>query len=125
MLHFSQKLFDQMIAHASTTPYVEVCGLVSTKRIHPIENAAAHPENSFMLDPVQFIDTYYQIRQSTDETILGIYHSHPNGLAVPSPTDIQQANYPDWIYFIVHNSRISAWHIINGETTLLNLKIIR
>lgn len=114
-----------MIEHASETPSVEVCGLISTQQIYPIKNVAPHPENHFTLDPVQFIDIFYHILNSTEETLLGMYHSHPNGPSHPSPTDIQQANYPQWVYFIVHGTRVSAWRILGDETTLLNLHIIR
>jgi proteasome lid subunit RPN8/RPN11 len=34
-------------------------------------------------------------------THLGQYHSHPFSDNVPSPTDIEQAGYPDQAYFIV------------------------
>ena len=33
--------------------------------------------------------------------ILGVYHSHPAGDAVASPTDIAESMYPDWIHLIV------------------------
>ncbi len=33
--------------------------------------------------------------------ITGVYHSHPAGPAEPSPTDLAQAFYPDWIHLIV------------------------
>jgi proteasome lid subunit RPN8/RPN11 len=33
--------------------------------------------------------------------IVGAYHSHPRGPAVPSETDVAEALYPDWIYVIV------------------------
>jgi proteasome lid subunit RPN8/RPN11 len=34
-------------------------------------------------------------------SIIGVYHSHPAGDPVPSPSDIAEAMYPDWIYVIV------------------------
>jgi proteasome lid subunit RPN8/RPN11 len=30
-------------------------------------------------------------------SIVGVYHSHPAGDAVPSPSDIAEAMYPDWV----------------------------
>jgi desampylase len=33
--------------------------------------------------------------------IVGVYHSHPSGDARPSPTDIAEAFYPDWMHVIV------------------------
>ena len=114
-----------MIKQASQTPTVEVCGLVSTRQIYPIKNVAAYPENNFVFDPVQFINIFYQVLHSSEETLVGMYHSHPDGPSHPSPTDIQQANYTAWIYFIVHGTKISAWRIFDGQTTLLNIHILR
>ncbi len=114
-----------MINHASQTPTIEVCGLVSTRQVYRMKNVALHPENHFAFDSVQFIKLFYQILNSTEETLLGMYHSHPNGSPHPSLTDIQQANYPQWVYFIVYGTQVSAWRILDGETTLLNLHIIR
>ena len=34
-------------------------------------------------------------------SILGVYHSHPAGVAEPSPTDIDEAMYPEWAYVII------------------------
>jgi proteasome lid subunit RPN8/RPN11 len=34
-------------------------------------------------------------------SILGVYHSHPQGAAWPSETDVAEALYPEWVYLIV------------------------
>jgi desampylase len=34
-------------------------------------------------------------------SILGVYHSHPEGDAWPSETDVAEALYPDWTHWIV------------------------
>jgi proteasome lid subunit RPN8/RPN11 len=50
-------------------------------------------------------------------TILGVYHSHPSGLAYPSKTDIREAYYPDWIYVVIGlrgRPRIAAFEIADG-----------
>ena len=40
--------------------------------------------------------------------ILGVYHSHPAGDAVPSASDLREAAYPDWMYMIVGLGRARA-----------------
>ena len=40
------------------------------------------------------------IRRSRKK-LLGIYHSHPDGSPDPSPTDMEQAFYPECAYFII------------------------
>ena len=34
-------------------------------------------------------------------SIVGVYHSHPAGPAEPSPTDLNEAAYPEWAYVII------------------------
>jgi [CysO sulfur-carrier protein]-S-L-cysteine hydrolase len=33
--------------------------------------------------------------------IVGAYHSHPRSPAVPSPVDLREATFPDFLYVIV------------------------
>ena len=51
--------------------------------------------------------------------IVGVYHSHPNGEARPSATDVAEAFYPAWIHLIVGLRRrvsIRAFRIVGGRT---------
>jgi [CysO sulfur-carrier protein]-S-L-cysteine hydrolase len=62
-----------------------------------------------------------------DEVFWAIVHSHTHTPAVPSPTDIRQANYPDALYMLVSladseadpstgRPSVRAWRIRNDET---------
>jgi proteasome lid subunit RPN8/RPN11 len=33
--------------------------------------------------------------------IVGVYHSHPAGAAMPSPTDLAEAHYAEWLHVII------------------------
>ena len=33
--------------------------------------------------------------------VVGVYHSHPRGTAIPSPADLADASYDDYLYLIV------------------------
>jgi hypothetical protein len=48
-------------------------------------------------------------------TLLGFYHSHPNGEPIPSPTDIREFAYPDTVQLIVglksKQAQVGAWMI--------------
>jgi proteasome lid subunit RPN8/RPN11 len=58
-------------------------------------------------------------------TLMGIYHSHPNGDNVPSPRDIERAYYPDVAYFILSPrapAPVRAFSIRQGRVK--ELKII-
>lgn len=63
-----------------------------------------------------------------DEVFWGIVHSHTHTPAVPSPTDIGLAFYPDALYLLVSLSddeadpisgdpSLRAWRIRDGEVT--------
>lgn len=63
-----------------------------------------------------------------DEVFWGIVHSHTHTPAVPSPTDVGLAFYPDALYLLVSLSddeadpisgdpSLRAWRILEGEVT--------
>jgi proteasome lid subunit RPN8/RPN11 len=59
-------------------------------------------------------------------THLGQYHSHLSSENVPSPTDIEQAGYPDHVYFIVSlradaPNPIRAFSICDGRARELDI----
>ncbi len=60
--------------------------------------------------------------ESQNEELVAIYHSHPQGAAYPSPTDIAQAYYPDTVQIIVSlvdrkRPLIRAFSIKDGTVT--------
>jgi proteasome lid subunit RPN8/RPN11 len=52
--------------------------------------------------------------------ILGVYHSHPRGPAVPSSTDVAEAYYPEWLYVIVGlqgaRVHVGVWRASRGAS---------
>ena len=51
---------------------------------------------------------------------MAIYHSHPRSAAEPSQTDINLAEYPDYLYVIVSlagEPDVRAWRIADGKVT--------
>ena len=85
----------------------EACGLVAgmeqtstyqAQAIFPLTNIL-HSEFRFLLDARQQLDAFQQI-DNHGWSLIAIFHSHPNGPAVPSPTDIAEAFYPDTISLI-------------------------
>jgi proteasome lid subunit RPN8/RPN11 len=43
-----------------------------------------------------------EVIENSGNEMIAIYHSHPNGPPVPSPTDIRESGYPDSYYLIWH-----------------------
>jgi proteasome lid subunit RPN8/RPN11 len=109
----------------------EVCGILAgvgeqVREIIPIQNAASDPAHFFQLDERSFTQAMFDIER-TGLSLIGIYHSHPNGDPIPSQVDIQQANYPDTAYVIVglnHSEpRLAAWQIRPGEVNRIDLHV--
>lgn len=101
-----RKLTNQLLHLAQLSPDTEICGLIGADNAgmpvscYPVANSAATPENRFLLDASQQIEAMRQIREK-GETLFAIYHSHPYTPAQPSPTDIQEASYPDALHLII------------------------
>ena len=95
--------------HARAEYPNEACGLIvgdgrrrtaaRALRFEPTRNTAASPYR-YEIDP----DDLYRLTVATDdadEVFWGIVHSHTHTPAVPSPTDIGLAFYPDALYMLV------------------------
>jgi proteasome lid subunit RPN8/RPN11 len=52
------------------------------------------------MEPGRLIDAFRDMRQR-GEALYAIYHSHLQGPARPSPTDIEQAAYPEALHLII------------------------
>jgi proteasome lid subunit RPN8/RPN11 len=99
------RLRQQIVEHALTSPDREVCGLVSGSEsslsaYYPVKNIAADPTVEFLMDPKEQVSAMKRIREA-GETMAGIFHSHPGTPARPSTLDRRLAYYPDTIYFIL------------------------
>ena len=95
---------EAMIAHARDDAPLECCGLLLGAQ-GVIEEAVRarnlrHSRTAYLVDPA---DHFAAIRRARKEgrTIVGAYHSHPRSPAVPSPVDLLEAQYPDFLYVIV------------------------
>jgi len=131
---------EALVAHARAEYPNEACGLIvgdapaaeggQALRFEPTRNKAAsqyryeiHPEDLLRLT----IET-----DDADEVFWGIVHSHTHTPAVPSPTDVGLAFYPDALYLLVSLSddeadpatgrpSVRAWRILDGEVSEVSL----
>jgi len=92
-------------------PY-ECCGLligvtegegdsvIRVTRVAESRNLAA-PErrDRFEIDPALQFSLLREMRDG-EESIVGVYHSHPNGCPSPSPRDLEDARDPSLIWLI-------------------------
>src|SRR4029077_8719418 len=98
------EILDKMAAHARREPRIECCGLLAGRdgvitEIFPAANSLASATR-YEIAPVELFQIFRDIR-TEKLTHMGQYPSHPSSENVPSPSDIEQAGYPDQAYFIV------------------------
>jgi [CysO sulfur-carrier protein]-S-L-cysteine hydrolase len=130
-----------LVAHARSEYPNEACGLIvgdasaadggRALRFEATRNKAASPYR-YEIHP----DDLLRLTIATDdadEVFWGIVHSHTHTPAVPSPTDIGLAFYPEALYVLVSLSTddrdpgtgepgIRAWRILDGEVTEVALE---
>ncbi|MGH9678967.1 MAG: M67 family metallopeptidase [Candidatus Acidiferrales bacterium] len=98
------EILEEMLRQARREPGVECCGLAAGRDgiisvIFPAENALGSAK-AYEIAPLELFRMFRRMREEGLEH-LGIYHSHPAGENVPSPSDIEQSCYPDHAYFIL------------------------
>jgi proteasome lid subunit RPN8/RPN11 len=95
---------DAVIAHAKECQPRECCGILlgTAHRITEAVRAAnlAESPTRFLIDPKAHIDARRTARTRGLE-VVGFYHSHPHSAALPSATDLAEADYPGCVHLIV------------------------
>jgi len=100
----SRPVLDQILAHAAEHPDAEVCGLLlgdagEIIAACPAANVAPDRSRRFEIDPAVLFEAHRAARDG-GPSILGHYHSHPNGNASPSAADAEEAQ-PGQLWLIV------------------------
>lgn len=103
----------------------EACGLLGgragvVEQVIAVENAARSPVR-YRMDPARQLEAMLAIEAAGLE-LTAIYHSHPNGPATPSLTDIAEAYYPDSLYLICSPDAHGQWRgrafrIVKGQVS--------
>ncbi|MEA2824480.1 MAG: hypothetical protein QOF03_962 [Alphaproteobacteria bacterium] len=111
-LHLSDELAAKMLGAAARTFPLECCGLIEGIRIkggwratalHEAANLAEDPARRFLIDPQRQFDLIRALR-GRETRIIGCFHSHPAGPALPSATDRAQALEDDFLWLIAGGS---------------------
>jgi proteasome lid subunit RPN8/RPN11 len=123
----------ELLAHARRVPQQECCGLLAgcdgaIARVFPATNAASDPRASYEIAPEELFPLMREIR-AAGLTLMGIYHSHPNGENEPSARDVERAYYPDAAYFILSPREdatrpVRAFSIRDGRATELTIHVL-
>lgn len=135
-LTISAAIADELLAHARAEVPNEACGLLAgdfgtgiASAYHPARNAEASPLR-YDVHPDDLVRIVFGI-EDAGEDLVGIFHSHTHTPAVPSPTDLRTAQYPDAFYVLATLSdpdaspadALRAWRIVRGASSEVTLVI--
>ncbi len=122
-----QAIYDEILAHAREGAPEEVCGILSGKgnvaiALYRARNVASSRTIDYTVDDQTLLRQFEFEKRG--ETMVAIYHSHPESPAFPSATDARQAFYPDAVYIIcslIHPDRpvLRAYHLVQAPPQFL------
>lgn len=110
-----------MLALARDAYPNECCGLLEGMRdgetfqvtaLHPARNLSDDAQR-FQIDPADHIAASKAAR-TNGRSIIGCYHSHPNGRAQPSATDLAGAGEDNFLWLIAADGIITAFVYRDG-----------
>lgn len=120
----TDELRRQIIDHCLAALPNEGCGMLAMDgdrivKVYPTGNEDASPV-SYTIPPQEHYDALVDA-ESHGWRIGGVFHSHPNGPAQMSDTDLAKVGDPDWVYLIVSlaggRPEVEAWR--NGVRLMM------
>jgi desampylase len=125
-LRISRTQRSQLLEWAEAELPHECCGLLLGRddRIAEVRlsrNVADNAAQRFEIDPVDLIAAHKAARMSGSQ-LLGHFHSHPNGLASPSPTDLASATDDGSYWLIIAQANISAWQPVAKDGEVMRFR---
>lgn len=113
-LTLSPELLARLLAEAAASPDREICGLLfDDGTAQPATNVAPNPATTFEIDPAALFAAH-RAQRSGGPRLIGPYHSHPSGQAVPSACDAAAAE-PGSLWLILAGGVARAWRAGAGS----------
>lgn len=117
--------------HAAAALPLECCGALigvaagrclEVRSLIPLTNLAASPElYRIDADAVRRVELQ---ASRTGQQVMGFYHSHPAGGALPSATDLELA-FPGYLYLIVTpGGELRAWRLRDDRSGFRELPLL-
>lgn len=104
VVSIQRPIFEAMLRHVQAEYPLEACGLLAGPAEGVVWGTAVfnqlQSETAYEMEPLQQIQAMLEIEKQ-DWPLVIIYHSHPKGPELPSPSDIAQAYYPEAFYLII------------------------
>ncbi len=116
-VELSSDVVNALLAEAARAAPGECCGILLGEGMRiaavlPAANVHPEPLTHFEIDPRVLIDCHRSERAGAHR-VIGYYHSHPNGRARPSATDLASASRDGRVWAIVAAGDVSFWR--DGE----------
>lgn len=127
-LEVTSGVIAKLIDEAARAAPAECCGLLlghghRVVEARPAANIHPRPERNFEIDPAALIAAHRDERAG-GPTLVGYYHSHPVGHAVPSATDCEHASGDTRVWAIIAEGQVTFWHDgQDGFTPLLSRRV--
>ena len=114
MITLPKEIREKMVQHAREEYPRECCGMLAGKettitKLFRIKNIAQRMDE-YELDPLEQVNAFEEIDRSSLK-LLGVYHSHPHHPCYPSELDINQAFYPDTLFFIISLKEMNTFQL--------------
>jgi desampylase len=123
----TQAIIDRIREEAGNS-HAEICGALIgdgtiVTEVLPLVNHSVHAHDSFYI-PATEVMQIERAAESDGHMLMGFYHSHPNGDAVPSVTDVLEA-LPGYVYWIVSSSgELRAWRLRDDRTRFDEVDVV-
>ncbi|MHB0923514.1 MAG: M67 family metallopeptidase [Bellilinea sp.] len=131
ILFLTQEQIAEMKAHVESCAPEEGCGLLAG-RDHKVEltiliTNQTHSPVRYNMEPRELIAALYKIEERGLE-LLASFHSHPNGPAVPSESDVKEYAYPETYMLILSKTmdkwKVKGFRIIDETHSEIELRIV-
>jgi proteasome lid subunit RPN8/RPN11 len=112
-------------AHAENCSPNECCGLIASdadgrvRFAYPTTNRAPSP-HTYTVDPDEHFGAMLHAERMGWE-LSGVFHSHPDGPAMPSETDVEKALEPEWLYLIAAGAALRGFSIRDSQVAEVEL----
>ena len=130
VLKLKSSHWQEMYRHVAARIPLEACGLLAGKQdeveaVLKVHNAEQSPVR-FRMDPQEQYNAFEWI-DANGLDLIGIYHSHPSGPALASPTDIAEAAYD--VVHVIWSRTGQTWSargfwIEKGQVTKVTLQVL-
>lgn len=115
----SGALAEMLMAWAEKAFPEECCGILygeadNIRDAQLTANVAENRASHFEIDPGSLLAAHRKARDGGPQ-VIGYFHSHPNGMPVPSVTDANMALPDGRIWLIIAADAMTAWRSVDSE----------